>query len=147
MRAARRGLRVTPDYDRDRFVTRSHGRWSVTPLFLVLLFVELTDVLFAVDSIPSIMAVTLDPFLVYTSNSLAMLGMRSLYFALAGLLPKFVYLHHALSAILVLIGGKMILADVFPIPIAVSLAAIAIILTLSIVASIASARKQSVVTD
>ncbi len=140
MRLARRMLRVSPQYHADRFFTRMDSRWAVTPLFLVLLFVELTDVVFAVDSIPAIMAVTLDPFLVYTSNALAMLGMRSLYFALAGLLPKFVYLHHGLSAILVFVGGKMLFADFIKIPIAVSLIVISLIITFAIVASLRSRR-------
>ena len=135
MRIARRFLRVSPQSDGDRFLTRLERGWAVTPLFLVLLFVELTDVVFAIDSIPAIMAVTMDPFLVYTSNALAMLGMRSLYIALAGLLPRFVYLHHGLSAILVFVGGKMLLGDFVKIPIAVSLTVITGILTVAIAAS------------
>ena len=140
MRAARRILRVSPQGDGDRFLTKSGKGWAVTPLFLVLMFVELTDLMFAVDSIPAIMAVTVDPFLIYTSNALAMLGMRSLYFALAGLLPRFVYLHHGLSAILVFVGGKMLLSDTVTIPIGYSLAIIASILFAGIFASIVHRR-------
>ena len=92
--------------------------------------------MFAVDSIPAIMAITLDPFLIYTSNALAMLGMRSLYFALAGLLPRFVYLHHGLSAILVFVGGKMLFADFVKVPIAGSLIVIAGIILIAILASL-----------
>lgn len=135
MRLSRRFLRVSTQTDNDRFLIRDERGWLVTPLFLVLIFVELTDVIFAIDSIPAIMAVTLDPFLVYTSNALAMLGMRSLYFALAGLLPRFVYLHHGLSAILVFVGTKMLISDLVKIPIGVSLAVIAGILAGSIAAS------------
>lgn len=135
LRIARRFLRVSPQPDGDRFLTRLERGWAVTPLFLVLLFVELTDVVFAIDSIPAIMAVTMDPFLVYTSNAMAMLGMRSLYFALAGLLPRFVYLHHGLSAILVFVGAKMLLGDFVKIPIALSLTVITGILAVAIAAS------------
>jgi len=136
LRLVRRLCRVAPQYDGDRFFTKLDAGWAVTPLFLVLLFVELTDVVFAVDSIPAIMGITLDPFLVYTSNALAMLGMRSLYFALAGLLPRFVYLHHGLSAILVFVGCKMLVGDWVKIPIAASLAVIAGIIFVAIVASL-----------
>lgn len=135
LRMVRRWFRVSPNYDGDRFFTRIDAGRALTPLFLVLVFVELTDVVFAVDSIPAIMAVTLDPFLVYTSNALAMLGMRSLYFALAGLLPRFVYLHQGLSAILVFVGVKMLLSDVVKIPITISLSVIAGIILSAILAS------------
>ena len=136
VRVARRFLRVSPGFDGDRLLTRLDSGWAVTPLFLVLLIVEVSDVMFAVDSIPAIMAITLDPFLIYTSNALAMLGMRSLYFALAGLLPRFVYLHHGLSAILVFVGGKMLFADFVKVPIAGSLIVIAGIILIAILASL-----------
>src|SRR6185295_15075136 len=107
-----------------------------TPLFLVLVTVEFTDLVFALDSIPAIFAVTPDPFIVYTSNVFAILGLRSLYFALAGVMALFHYLKFGLAAILGFVGVKMMLADVFPIPIGVSLAAVGSILLLSIAVSL-----------
>ncbi len=142
MRAARRCLRVSPTGHADHFLTKIDGKWAATPLLLVLVFVELTDVVFAIDSIPAIMAVTLDPFLVYTSNALAMLGMRSLYFALAGLLPRFVYLHHGLSAILVFVGTKMLAADFVKVPTTVSLGVILGIILCAVVASLRNVPKE-----
>lgn len=147
MRVSRRLLRVSPQPDGDRFLTRTDAGWAVTPLFLVLIFVEMTDVVFAIDSIPAIMAVTMDPFLVYTSNALAMLGMRSLYFALAGLLPRFVYLHHGLSAILVFVGTKMLLGDFVKVPIGVSLSVITGIIIAAIVASLWQRREPSPIAE
>ena len=104
MRTARRFLRVTNDYDGQKFFTKEQGLSVATPLFLVLLLVEFTDLVFAVDSIPAIFAVTTDPFLVYTSNVFAILGLRSMYFLLAGVVHKFVYLKYGLSAILTFVG-------------------------------------------
>jgi TerC family integral membrane protein len=111
MRVARRVLRVTDEYDGQRFFTRKNGHLFATPLFLVLLLVEFTDVIFAVDSIPAIFAVTTDPFLVYTSNIFAILGLRSLYFVLAGIVTRFVYLKYGLAVILTFVGLKMIAED------------------------------------
>jgi len=110
-RAARRYLRVTPDYVGASFLARIDSRWYATPLFLVLVVVESTDLLFAVDSIPAVIAVTRDPFIVYTSNIMAILGLRALYFALAGVMDRFHYLKFGLSLILVFIGVKMILEE------------------------------------
>jgi tellurite resistance protein TerC len=135
-RLARRVLPLTPRYDGQRFWTRENGRLVATPLFLVLLLVEFTDLVFAIDSIPAIFAVTRDPFLVYTSNVFAILGLRSLYFLLAGVVHRFVYLKYALAAILVFVGGKMTLVDVVKIPVAVSLGVIALALAVAIVASL-----------
>jgi tellurite resistance protein TerC len=117
------------------------GRLMATPLFLVLLIVESTDLIFAVDSIPAIFAVTDDPFIVYTSNVFAILGLRSLYFLLAGVVDKFHYLKLGLSAVLVFVGIKMVMTDIYKIPIGLSLAVIAGILTISIVASLRRARR------
>ncbi len=103
-----RGLRVTEDYEGKAFFVRRAGLLFVTPLFLVLVMVEITDLVFAVDSIPAILAITTDPFIVYTSNVFAILGLRALYFALAGIVPRFIYLKYALSLVLVVVGGKMI---------------------------------------
>ncbi len=110
-RAARRYLRVTPDYEGASFFTRVQSRLYATPLFLVLVVVESTDLLFAVDSIPAVIAVTRDPFIVYTSNIMAILGLRALYFALAGVMDKFHFLKFGLSVILIFIGAKMILEE------------------------------------
>ncbi|MDC4225246.1 MAG: hypothetical protein MPW15_13680 [Candidatus Manganitrophus sp.] len=111
------------------------------PLFVVLLLIETTDVIFAVDSIPAILAVTRDPFIVYTSNVFAILGLRALYFALAGIMQLFHYLHYGLSLILVFVGTKMLLSDVYKVPIGIALAVIAGILIISVVASILRPRR------
>ena len=108
VRAARRVLPVSDRLDGDRFFTVQNGRRMVTPLFLVLLMIEFTDVVFAVDSIPAILAITDDVFIVYTSNVFAILGLRSLYFALSGMMDMFHYLKYGLSAILIFVGGKML---------------------------------------
>jgi predicted tellurium resistance membrane protein TerC len=126
-----------------RMAIQRKGKLTATPLFLVLLIVESTDLLFAVDSIPAIFAVTEDPFIVYTSNVFAILGLRSLYFLLAGVVDKFYYLKLGLSAVLVFVGTKMVITDFYKIPIGASLAVIAGILTISIVASLRRARSIS----
>lgn len=132
----RRLVPVTPDYEGDKFFIRKEGRLFATPLFVVLLMVETTDVVFAVDSVPAVLAITLDPFIVYTSNVFAILGLRSLFFALAGLMKLFHHLHYGLSAILVFVGVKMLVADLYKIPIGVALSAVGGILLLSIIASL-----------
>jgi tellurite resistance protein TerC len=137
----RRVMPVTENYEGEQFFVRRMGRLMATPLFLVLLIVESTDLIFAVDSIPAIFAVTDDPFIVYTSNVFAILGLRSLYFLLAGVVDKFHYLKLGLSAVLVFVGIKMIMADIYKIPIGLSLVVIAGILTISIVASLRRARR------
>ena len=128
---------VTPDYRGDKFFVRENGVRMATPLFVVLLLVELSDVIFAVDSIPAIFAVTTDPFIVYTSNVFAILGLRSLYFALAGVMDKFHYLKIGLGVVLTFVGVKMILAHTaWKIDTLVSLAVILIILATSVVLSL-----------
>lgn len=104
----RRRLRVTDSYEGKRFFVRRDGVLFVTPLFLVLILIEFTDLVFAVDSIPAILAISQEPFIVYTANVFAILGLRALYFALAGIVPRFIYLKYALSLILIVVGGKMI---------------------------------------
>ena len=136
IRLARRWLRVTEQYDHDRFFLKRDGRWFATPLFLVLLAVESSDILFAVDSIPAVFAVTREPFIVYSSNIFAMLGLRALYFAVAGFMQSFHYLHYGFASIIVILGVKMLLSDAYPVPIAASLALIGLILIAAIVASI-----------
>jgi len=112
----RRQLRVTEDYEGTRFFARRGGHLWVTPLFLVVALIEICDLVFAVDSIPAIFAVTQDTFIVFTSNVFAVLGLRALYFALAGLVDRFHYLKYGLSLVLVLIGLKMLIVDIYPLP-------------------------------
>jgi tellurite resistance protein TerC len=134
-RMARRIMPFTAHYDGQKFWTVENGRRVATPLMLVLVMVEFTDVIFAIDSIPAIFAITDDPFLVFTSNAFAILGLRSMYFLLAGIVHRFHYLRLGLSAVLMFVGVKMLLKDVYVIPTVWSLLAIATILTVSIVAS------------
>jgi len=136
VRIARRWIPLTPDFDGPRFFTDRGGVRAATPLFLVLLMVETTDVMFAVDSIPAIFAITDDPFIVYTSNVFALLGLRSLYFALAPMLERFRYLKASLVFVLVYIGVKMLLAHTHPIPAVVSLAMVGGILGVGLLASL-----------
>ncbi len=125
LKFARRILPLTDEYHGSRFWVKQAGKWVATPLFLVLLLVEVTDLVFAIDSIPAIFAVTNEPFLVYTANVFAILGLRSMYFLLAGIIHRFVYLNYGLAAVLVFVGTKMLLMDVYKIPIVVSLAVVA----------------------
>jgi tellurite resistance protein TerC len=136
LRLARRFIPIASEYRGQRFFVREAGRIVATPLFAVLLAVETTDVIFAVDSIPAIFAVTRDPFLVVTSNVFAILGLRALYFVLAGMLHRFVYLKYGLAAILVFVGAKMLAADVYAVPIWASLAFIATVVAVSVLASL-----------
>jgi tellurite resistance protein TerC len=139
----RRLLPVTRTYEGAKFFIRQGGVLMATPLFLVLLIVESTDLIFAVDSIPAIFAVTDNPFIVYTSNVFAILGLRSLYFLLAGIIEKFYYLKLGLSVVLTFVGLKMVLADLYKIPIGLSLAVIVSILVVAIIASLWRARRFS----
>jgi tellurite resistance protein TerC len=123
-----RHLRFTHELHRGKFFVKIDGKRFATPLFLVLLVVEITDVMFAVDSIPAILAITHNSFIVYTSNVFAILGLRSLYFALAGIIDKFTYLQASLAIILVFVGCKMMLEDFIEIPIYITLPAIIVIL-------------------
>lgn len=138
----RRFMPVSARFEEGKFFVRQNGRLFATPLFVVLLVVETTDLIFAVDSIPAILAVTLDPFIVYTSNVFAILGLRALYFALAGIMNLFHYLNYGLAAILVFVGAKMLIVDVYKLPIAVALGVIAGILAISIIASLLWPRKE-----
>jgi tellurite resistance protein TerC len=135
----RRLVPVTERYQEGRFFVKRAERYAATPLFLVLLVVETTDVIFAVDSIPAILAITVDPFIVYTSNVFAILGLRALYFALAGVIRRSHYLHYGLAAILVFVGVKMLLTDIYKFPIAVALGVVAGILLIAFVASMVRA--------
>jgi len=136
LRLFRRLMPVTEDYVGGKFFVRMGGRTFATPLFVVLLVVETTDLIFAVDSIPAVLAITIDPFIVFTSNVFAILGLRALYFALEGAMRHFRYLHYGLSSILVFIGIKMLLIDVYKIPIGIALAVVCGLLLLSAGASI-----------
>ena len=136
VRLVRRVLPITTGHRGGRFTVVEGGRRFATPLLLALVTVEFTDVVFAVDSIPAIFAVTRDPFIVFTSNIFAILGLRTLYFLLAGMIDKFRYLKVGLAAVLIFVGAKMALADLFKIPIAVSLGVVAALLAGAVVASL-----------
>jgi tellurite resistance protein TerC len=141
LRFFRRIFPVSEDLQGDRFFIRQNGRRMVTPLFLVLLLIEVTDLIFAVDSIPAILAITQDQFIVYTSNVFAILGLRSLYFALAGVVTRFWLLSYGLAIVLVFVGVKMLLVDLYKIPIEFSLAFIALVIASSVILSIKIKRK------
>lgn len=144
VRLFRKIIPVTQEYEGAKFLTRASGKLVATPLAIVLIVVETTDLVFAVDSIPAIFAVTTDPFIVYTSNVFAMLGLRALYFLLAGVMSKFRYLKLGLSIVLGFVGVKMIVSALdIKIPIAISLGVIAVTLTVSIGASIFAARREA----
>jgi tellurite resistance protein TerC len=136
VRAARRIVPVVEDYDGERFLVKRQGKWNATSLFLALVAVEAMDIIFAVDSVPAVLAITRNTFIVYSSNVFAILGLRALYFALAGILPRFRFLHQGLATILVFVGAKMSLSEWLPIPSLVSLAVIAGIVTLTVAASL-----------
>src|SRR6476619_1668157 len=136
LKFCRRFLPLTDSYEGKSFFVRREGRILATPLFVVLLVVETTDILFATDSIPAILSITRDPFIVYTSNVFAILGLRSLYFALAGLMEVFRFLHYGLAAILIFIGGKMVASNYVEVPIVVALGVVAGLLALSVLASL-----------
>ena len=133
---------VTTEYHDDKFFVKlKTGVWAATPLFIVLVFVELTDLIFAVDSIPAILAITTDTFIVFTSNVFAILGLRSLYFSLSGMINLFRYLHIGLSFILIFIGLKMVFSDVYKIPIEYALFVVLGLLITSIAASLIIKKK------
>lgn len=135
IRMLRKWLPLRENYKGRKFFLFINGQWFATPVFLVLLIIEICDIIFAIDSIPAIFAITLDPFIVFTSNIFAVLGLRSLYFLLANIIPRFYYLQHALSVILGFIGLKLLLANHFEIPLIFSLSFMAITLLIAILAS------------
>ena len=143
LRIFRRWVPVTKDYVGGKFFVRQPGLFA-TPLFIVLLVVETTDVLFAVDSIPAVLAITLNAFIVYTSNVFAILGLRSMYFALAGMMEIFHYLHYGLSVVLIFIGAKMLLSHYCTIPTEIALAVVAGVLAMSVLASLLFPRRRTV---
>jgi len=141
LRLVRRISPMTPDYRGEAFVVKEAGKWIATPLLAVLIVIETTDVVFAIDSIPAIFAITQDTFIVFTSNAFAILGLRALYFVFAGAMGRFVYLKIGLAVILVFVGIKMLISDLYHIPIGLSLGFIALALTVSIVASLRATRE------
>ena len=136
IRLARKLVRVTPDYEGQSFMVKEKIGWHATPLLLVLLLVEWSDLVFAIDSIPAIFAVTRDPFIVYSSNIFAILGLRALFFVLAGAMDRFIHLKTGIAAILVFVGAKMVLSAWYHLPTTISLAVILLFLATAIWASI-----------
>ena len=136
LRLFRRLVPVTDAYENGHFFVRRAGQMVATPLMVVLIVIETTDVIFAVDSVPAVIAISRDPFIVFTSNAFAIMGLRALYFTLASLMNLFHLLHYGLSGILVFVGLKMLISDVYKLPIVVSLAVVGGLLVLSIVASL-----------
>jgi tellurite resistance protein TerC len=143
MRFCRKMLPITREFHGRRFVVRVDGRLMFTPLLLVLILIDVMDLIFAVDSIPAVFAITTDQFIVYTSNICAILGLRSLYFLLARMVDRFIYLKTGLAIILAFVGTKMIVADHFPIPNWISLVVIIIILAITITVSMLATRRQA----
>jgi tellurite resistance protein TerC len=141
LRMFRRWMPVTTEYDGSKFLVRKE-RLYATPLLVVLLMVETTDVLFAMDSIPAVLAITLNAFIVYTSNVFAILGLRSMYFALAGVIDLFEYLHYGLSVVLIFIGAKMLLSEYVVIPTHVALGVVAGVLAIAVAASLLFPKKK-----
>jgi tellurite resistance protein TerC len=142
MRLCRKNLRVTNEFRGEDFTATVDGRWMLTPLALVLIVIDVMDLLFAVDSIPAVFAITRDTFIIYTSNICAILGLRSLYFLLAKLIDRFIYLRTGLSILLAFVGIKMIIADRFPVPNWLSLAIIVTVLVVTISASLIATNKR-----
>jgi tellurite resistance protein TerC len=141
VRLLRRVMPVTDGYRGQRLLVRETGRWLATPLLAVLIVIETTDALFAVDSIPAIFAVTTDPFLVFTSNAFAILGLRALYFLLAGMISRFAHLKAGLAAVLVFVGAKLLLSGVYHVPIWLSLLIIAALIGGSVATSLLTSRQ------
>jgi TerC family integral membrane protein len=137
----RRIMPVASDYEGQKFFIKRQGKWAATPLCIVLLVIETTDLIFAVDSVPAIFAVSQDPFIVYTSNVFAILGLRSLYFLLAGVVDQFIYLRYGLGIVLGFVGAKMLLSDIYKIPISLSLVVVIGVLSLSVIASLLAQRR------
>src|SRR5262249_27248203 len=135
IRNFRRFFPVTERYENNQFFTLKDGRLWATPLFIVLLAIESSDIVFAADSIPTIFAIASDPFIVYTSNIFAMLGLRALYFAVAGFMRMFHFLHYGFASIITILGIKMLLSDVYKLPLAFSLVLIVFILLVCVIVS------------
>ena len=136
LRAFSRFFPVDSGYKRGKFFTKNAGRIAATPLFVVLIVIETTDIVFAMDSIPAILSITLHPFIVFTSNVFAILGLRALYFAISGIMGLFAYLNYGLSIILAFVGVKMLIADFYKIPVSIALPVVGGILAVSIILSL-----------
>jgi len=143
MRCCLRAFPITPAFHDEHFKVRVDGRWMLTPLALALIVIDVMDLVFAVDSIPAVFAITRDTFIVYTSNICAILGLRSLYFLLAKLIDRFIYLKSGLAIILAFVGIKMITRDVFTIPTPISLAVVVAVLTTTIAVSMVATRREN----
>ncbi|MBL8931696.1 MAG: TerC family protein [Kineosporiaceae bacterium] len=144
LRLTRRVIPSTQTWYGTKFWVKEKGRWVATPLFTVLILIETTDLIFAVDSIPAIFAVTREPFLVFTSNAFAILGLRAMYFLLADLMHRFVHLRLGLAVVLIFVGVKMLLLEVYKVPIVLSLSVIATVITVSVIASLVQTRTATV---
>jgi tellurite resistance protein TerC len=142
LRLARRFIPVTEGYEGQKFFVRRNGVLMATPLFMVLIVVEATDLVFAVDSVPAILAISRDPFIVWTSNVFAILGLRALFFLVAGVLRYFRYLDYGLSAVLCFVGMKMVVSDFYHVPTAISLGTVAGILSVTMLVSYLAARRE-----
>lgn len=141
LKLVRRFLPVTKDFHGEKFFIKQRGKWVATPMFIVLIMIETTDVVFAFDSIPAIMAITRDTFIIYSANAFAILGLRALYFALSGVMKLFHYLHYGVALILVYVGTKMMLEELVKIPTLVTLSVILLTITFSILLSILFPKK------
>jgi TerC family integral membrane protein len=144
LKVFRRWMDVTPEYEDGQFFVERQGRILASPLLVVLVILESTDLIFAVDSVPAVLAITPDPFIVFTSNVLAIVGLRSMFFALQGVMKRFHYLHYGLAVVLALVGVKMLLAGLYKMPTWISLLLIVAVLSVSIISSLSSKRKQTV---
>jgi len=142
LKLVRRFVPVTKDFHGEKFFIKRNGKWIATPMFIVLVMIETTDVVFAFDSIPAIMAITRDTFIIYSANAFAILGLRALYFALSGVMRLFHYLHYGLALILVYVGTKMMLEDLVEIPTLVTLSVIILTISFSILISIIYPKKE-----
>jgi tellurite resistance protein TerC len=138
---------VTADYDGQKLFTRFDGRRMATPLFVVLVLIEATDVVFAVDSVPAILAVSRDPFVVFSSNAMAILGLRALYFLLEGARSRLIHLNKGLGVILFYVGVKMIVSEWYHIPTLISLGVIAVVLTITVIVSLRATAVEAVASE
>jgi tellurite resistance protein TerC len=141
LRVLRKFMGVTENYEGDRFFVKRFGKYVATPLLITVIVIETTDLVFALDSIPAAFSITLDKFIVYTSNIFAILGLRSLYFALAGIMPLFHYLKYGLVIVLMFVGIKMLLAHYYKIPTGIALCVVAIVLIIAVIASVIRNRR------
>jgi tellurite resistance protein TerC len=141
LRVLRKFMGVTENYEGDRFFVKRFGRYVATPLLITVIVIETTDLVFALDSIPAAFSITLDKFIIYTANIFAILGLRSLYFALAGIMPLFHYLKYGLSIVLMFVGIKMLIAEYYKIPTGIALGVVLVVLVIAVVASIIRNRR------